>query len=177
MEYIIEKVISEEEIQKKVDELSKRIIEDYEGKSVLLVGLLRGSVMFLSDIARRIPEEKVNITMDFMDVSSYGNSMESSREIKINKDLEEEVAGRHILIIEDIVDTGRTLNEVKHILSLRKPASLKICTLLDKPERREVEIEVDYVGFKIPDFFVIGYGIDYAQRHRALPYIGKVVVK
>lgn len=177
MNYKIETLISEKEIALKVEELANQITKDYEGQSVLLVGLLRGSTMLLADIARKIDANKVDLTIDFMNVSSYGNSMESSREIKIIKDLEEEVSKRHILIIEDIVDTGRTLREIKTLLSMREPKSLKICTLLDKPERREVEIDVDYIGFKIPDVFVIGYGIDYAQKHRTLPYIGKVVME
>lgn len=174
MKYIIKPLITEEEIQKKVKELAEQITIDYTGKSLLLIGLLRGSSIFLADISRKIDPEKVDLTIDFMNVSSYGNSMESSREIKILKDLDEEVNKRHILIIEDIVDTGRTLREVKNILNTRMPETFKICTLLDKPERREVEIEVDYIGFKIPDEFVVGYGIDYAQKHRTLSYIGKV---
>lgn len=175
MEYKIEVAITEEEIANKVDEIDKKISSDFEGQSLLLVGLLRGSAVFLADIARKINYNKVDLTLDFMNVSSYGNSMQSSREVKILKDLEEDVNNRHILIIEDIVDTGRTLSEVKKMLLMRNPKSLKICTLLDKPERREVEIDVDYIGFKISDFFVVGYGIDYAQKHRTLPFIGQVV--
>ncbi|WP_156299276.1 hypoxanthine phosphoribosyltransferase [Streptobacillus canis] len=175
MNYKIEVALTEEEVAKRVKELADQISKDYEGQSVLLVGLLRGSAVFLADLARKIDYNKVELTLDFMDVSSYGNSMVSSREVRILKDLEEDVNNRHILIIEDIVDTGRTLSEVKKILLMRNPKSLKICTLLDKPERREVEIDVDYIGFKIPDFFVVGYGIDYAQKHRTLPFVGKVV--
>ncbi|WP_072593667.1 hypoxanthine phosphoribosyltransferase [Streptobacillus ratti] len=175
MNYKIEVAITEEEIANKVDEIAKKISSDFEGQSLLLVGLLRGSAVFLADIARKIDYNKVDLTLDFMNVSSYGNSMKSSREVRILKDLDEDVNNRHILIIEDIVDTGRTLSEVKKMLLMRNPKSLKICTLLDKPERREVEIDVDYIGFKIPDFFVVGYGIDYAQKHRTLPFIGKVV--
>lgn len=177
MKYIIENLISEEEISKKVEEMGSKITKDYSGKSLLLIGLLRGSSIFLADIARKIDASKVELTLDFMNVSSYGNEMSSSREVKILKDLDEDVNNRHILIIEDIVDTGRTLKEVKNILINRNPASFKIATLLDKPERREVEIEVDYIGFKIPDVFVVGYGIDYAQKHRTLPFIGKVVME
>lgn len=175
MKYKIEVALTENEIKNRVQELAKQITHDYNGESVLLVGLLRGSAIFLADICREIDDNLVELTIDFMNVSSYGNSMESSREVKILKDLEECVDNRHILIVEDIVDTGRTLHQVKDILLTRNPKSLKICTLLDKPERREVEIEVDYIGFKIPDFFVVGYGIDYAQKHRTLPYVGKVV--
>ncbi|CAM3092226.1 hypoxanthine phosphoribosyltransferase [Streptobacillus felis] len=175
MKYKVEVAIKEDEIAKRVKEIADEITKMYENQSLLLVGLLRGSAMFLADIARKIDYNKVDLTIDFMDVSSYGNSMESSREVRILKDLEEDVNGRHILIIEDIVDTGRTLSEVKKILLTRNPETLRICTLLDKPERREVEIDVDYIGFKIPDFFVVGYGIDYAQKHRTLPFVGKVV--
>lgn len=169
--YSIDTLISEEEIQKKVVELAKKIDEDYYGEEVLLIGLLRGSVVFLSDLARKL---KTEATMDFMVVSSYGNKMESSREVKIVKDLEEIIKGRNIIIVEDIIDTGNTLNKVKQILETREPKSIKICTLLDKPDRREVEINVDYTGFQIPDEFVVGYGIDFAQKHRTLPFVGIV---
>lgn len=173
MKYHIETLIAEDEIKKRVEELGKQITDDYRNsEDIILVGLLRGSTIFLADLARKIDLEA---KIDFMVVSSYGNSMESSREVRINKDLEEDVNGKNIIIVEDIIDTGYTLEKVKDYLLLKKPASLKICTLLDKPERREVPVEVDYVGFSIPDVFVIGYGIDYAQKHRNLPYIGKVV--
>lgn len=177
MDYKVEVLISQNDVERKVEEMANLISKEYKGKKLLLVGLLRGSVIFLADLARKISNEDVDITLDFMDVSSYGNSMESSREVKILKDLEEEVDGRHILIVEDIVDTGRTLKKVKELLLVRNPASLKICSLLDKPERREVDIEVEFVGFKIPDVFVVGYGIDYAQKHRSLPYIAKIVME
>jgi len=136
------------------------------------VGLLRGSVVFLADLARAIDLEA---KMDFMVVSSYGNSTESSRDVRIDKDLAEDIRGLNVIIVEDIIDTGYTLAKVRQMLMLREPASLSICTLLDKPERRETEVPVDYVGFRIPDVFVIGYGIDYAQKHRNLPFVGKVV--
>lgn len=173
MKYHIETLISESDIKKKVAELGKQITEEYkDAEDVILIGLLRGSTIFLADLAREIDLEA---KIDFMVVSSYGNSMESSKEVRINKDLEEDVSGQNIIIVEDIIDTGYTLEKVKEYLLLKEPASLKIATLLDKPERREVAVEVDYVGFSIPDVFVIGYGIDYAQKHRNLPYIGKVV--
>ncbi len=173
MKYHIETLISESDIKKKVAELGKQITEEYkDAADVILIGLLRGSTIFLADLAREIDLEA---KIDFMVVSSYGNSMESSKEVRINKDLEEDVSGQNIIIVEDIIDTGYTLEKVKEYLLLKEPASLKIATLLDKPERREVPVEVDYVGFSIPDVFVIGYGIDYAQKHRNLPYIGKVV--
>lgn len=174
MDYTIETLISQEEVQKKVVELAERIKETYKGCSeLLLVGLLRGSVIFLSDLAREINIDDVKL--DFMTVSSYGNSMESSKDVKIKKDLEENIEGRDVLIVEDIIDTGFTLSKVTEILKLREPKSLRICTLLDKPDRREVEVNVDFVGFKIPDEFVVGYGIDYAEQHRNLKYIGKVI--
>ncbi len=173
MKYHIETLISEPAIKKRVTELGKQITGDYKNaENVILVGLLRGSTIFLADLAREIDLEA---KIDFMVVSSYGNSMESSKEVRINKDLEEDISGQDIIIVEDIIDTGYTLEKVKEYLLLKEPASLKIATLLDKPERREVSVEVDYVGFSIPDVFVIGYGIDYAQKHRNLPYIGKVV--
>ena len=173
MKYHIDVLIEEKRIYTRVAELGAEISRDYAGADdVILVGLLRGSTIFLADLARKIDLEA---KIDFMVVSSYGNSMESSREVRINKDLEEDISGKNIIIVEDIIDTGYTLEKVKDYLLLKKPASLKICTLLDKPERREASVDVDYVGFSIPDVFVIGYGIDYAQKHRNLPYIGKVV--
>lgn len=171
--YSIKPYISEEDILKRVEELAKEIDKDFEGEKVLLIGLLIGSVVFLSDLCRKL---KTADTLDFMVVSSYGNGMESSRNVKIIKDLEENVKDRNILIVEDIIDTGNTLKKVKEIIETREPKKIKIVTLLDKPERREVDdIEVDYVGFKIPDEFVVGYGIDFAQKHRTLPYVGIVV--
>ena len=171
--YLIKPCISEEDILKRVEELAKEIDKDFEGEEVLLIGLLRGSVVFLSDLCRKL---KTADTLDFMVVSSYGNGMESSRNVKIIKDLEENVKDRNVLIVEDIIDTGNTLKKVKEIIETREPKKIKIVTLLDKPERREVDdIEVDYVGFKIPDEFVVGYGIDFAQKYRTLPYVGIVV--
>ena len=171
--YSIKPYISEEDILKRVEELAKEIDKDFEGEEVLLIGLLRGSVVFLSDLCRKL---KTADTLDFMVVSSYGNGMESSRNVKIIKDLEENVKGRNVLIVEDIIDTGNTLKKVREIIETREPKKIKIVTLLDKPERREVDdIEVDYVGFKIPDEFVVGYGIDFAQKYRTLPYVGIVV--
>ncbi len=173
MTYHVEVLIPEEEIKQRVRDLGRQITEDYrESKEVVLVGLLRGATIFLADLSREI---ELEAKIDFMVVSSYGNSMESSREVKIDKDLTGDILGKDVIIIEDIIDTGYTLLKVKDYLLLKEPSSLKICALLDKPERREVPVDVDYVGFKIPDVFVVGYGIDYAQRHRNLPYIGKVV--
>ncbi|MBI9097117.1 MAG: hypoxanthine phosphoribosyltransferase [Spirochaetaceae bacterium] len=174
MDYTIEELISAESLAARVKEIGAQIEKDYaEVQEVILVGLLRGSTVFLADLAREID---LDAKFDFMVVSSYGNSMSSSREVKIKKDMEEDINGRHVIIVEDIIDTGYTLEKVREYLLLREPASLKICTLLDKPDRREVEVPVDYTGYSIPDVFVIGYGIDYAQRHRNLPYVGKVVM-
>lgn len=174
MEYNVETLISEEEIKNKVSQIAERIRNDYKiSEELIFVGLLRGSVIFLSDLARELSD--YDIKLDFMTVSSYGNSMTSSRDVKIKKDLEDDIKDKNVLIVEDIIDTGFTLKKVYEMLKLREPKTLEICTLLDKPERREVEVEVKYVGFKIPDEFVIGYGIDYAERHRNLKFIGKVV--
>lgn len=173
MNYRIDVLIDEKSLAAKVESLGKQIEQEYQdAEEIILVGLLRGSTVFLADLARHI---NLDARIDFMVVSSYGNAMDSSRDVQIKKDLEEEIRGRHVIIVEDIIDTGYTLERVKEFLELRDPASLKICTLLDKPDRREVEVPVDYVGFTIPDVFVIGYGIDYAQKHRNLPYVGKVV--
>ncbi|RRD39143.1 hypoxanthine phosphoribosyltransferase [Leptotrichia sp. OH3620_COT-345] len=169
--YKVDILISKEEIAKKVKDLACEIDNDFQGKEVLLIGLLRGSLIFLSDLVRELQTEA---TLDFMVVSSYGNSMESSRDVRIIKDLEEDIKERNVIIVEDIIDTGNTLKKVYEMLMTREPETIKICTLLDKPERREVEINVDYVGFQIPDEFVVGYGIDFAQKHRTLPYIGIV---
>ncbi|RKX87160.1 MAG: hypoxanthine phosphoribosyltransferase [Spirochaetes bacterium] len=175
MDYKIDEMISADKIKNRVIELGAEIEKDYKGKGdIILVGLLRGSVVFLADLAREI---NLEAKIDFMVVSSYGDSMESSREVRINKDLEEDIRDKNVIIIEDIIDTGYTLEKVEEYLRLKSPASLEICTLLDKPERREVTVPVKYVGFEIPDVFVIGYGIDYAQKHRNLPFIGKVIMK
>ncbi len=173
MKYHVDVLIPEKEIRDRVRELGRQITKDYQNsEDVILVGLLRGSTIFLADLSREI---KLEAKIDFMVVSSYGASMESSREVKINKDLEEDIRNKDVIIVEDIIDTGYTLEKVRDYLLLKNPASFKICALLDKPDRRMVPVEVDYVGFKIPDVFVVGYGIDYAQRHRNLPFIGKVV--
>ena len=164
-------LISEEEVQKRVRELAAQISKDYEGESVKLICILKGSVFFTCELAKRIT---VPVTIDFMSVSSYGNSRESSGIVKIAKDLDETLEGKNVLIVEDIIDSGRTLYYLMDILSKRNPKSMKLCTLLDKPERRVKDVKVDYVGFNIPDEFVVGYGLDYAQRYRNLPFIGVV---
>lgn len=173
MKHTVEVMISEQEVKNRIAELGAQITAHYQGSNdLVLIGLLRGSFMFMADLARSIdlPQE-----VDFMTASSYGNRMNSNRDVRILKDLDDDINGKDVLIVEDIIDTGYTLSKVREILSLRSPKSLAICTLLDKPERREVEVPVEWVGFTIPDEFVVGYGIDYAQKYRNLSYIGKVV--
>ncbi|MGF1909015.1 hypoxanthine phosphoribosyltransferase [Vibrio kasasachensis] len=173
MKHTVEVMISEQEVQKRVRELGKQITEHYQGsEDVVLVGLLRGSFVFMADLARSI--ELVH-QVDFMTASSYGNTMKSSRDVRILKDLDDDIKGKDVLLVEDIIDTGNTLAKVKEILSLREPKSIEICTLLDKPSRREIDVPVKWIGFEIPDEFVVGVGIDYAQKYRHLPYIGRVV--
>lgn len=163
--------ISEADVDARVEELGKQISKEYEGKTVHLVCILKGSVMFMSELAKRIT---VPVTMDFMQVSSYGDGTASSGIVRISKDLDETLEGKDVIVIEDIIDSGRTLYYLLDVLGQRKPASLKLCTLLDKPDRRVRDVKVDYVGFEIPDEFVVGYGLDYAQKYRNLPYIGIV---
>ena len=167
----IKVLVSEEEIVKRLKDLGAKISEDYAGKSVHLICVLKGGAPFMCELAKRIT---VPVSMDFMSVSSYGNNTSSSGIVKIAKDLDEPLEGKDVLIVEDIIDSGRTLYYLMQLLEKRKPASMKICTLLDKPERRERDVKVDYTGFNIPDEFVVGYGLDYAQKYRNLPYIGVV---
>ncbi len=161
-------LISTDEIHERIKELGHQITKDYEGKNLMLVGILKGAVIFMSELAQNID---LPITMDFMAVSSYGRSSQSSGVVRIIKDLDSHIEGKDILIIEDIIDTGLTLNYLTENLKKRGPKSVKICTLLDKPERREVEVPVDYVGFEVPDEFIVGYGLDYAEKYRNLPYV------
>ena len=168
---ITKTMLSEEEIKAKVAELGKKIEEDFEGQDLLVVGKLKGASVFVSDLIRNI---NLDVNIDFMSVSSYGNSTESSGSVKILKDLDVDIKGKNVLIVEDIIDSGLTLSNLTRELSARDPKSLKICTLLDKPQRRKVDIPVDYVGFVIEDKFIVGYGIDYAEKYRNLPYIGIV---
>ena len=172
----IETLISREEVQQRIAELAQEINHYYQhhnSKQLVVVGLLRGSFMFMADLVRLL---KLPVEVDFMTASSYGTGTESSRDVKILKDLDSEIQGKDVLIVEDIIDTGFTLNKVRDILNLREPNSVNICTLLDKPSRREVDVPVEWVGFSIPDEFVVGYGIDYAQHYRNLDYIAKVVI-
>lgn len=173
MKYTVEVLISEKEVRERVEELGEEITEHYiKSKSLVLVGLLRGSFVFMADLTRAI---KINHQVDFVTASSYGNSIESSREVRIVKDLDDHIKGKDVLLVEDIIDTGNTLSMVCEIFEGREPNSIQICTLLDKPARREVEVNAKFIGFEIPDEFVVGVGIDYAQQYRHLPYIGKVV--
>lgn len=165
----IKVMISEEKAIDRIDELAKQISKDYQGKNVHLICILKGSVFFSCDLAKRIT---VPVTMDFMSVSSYGDEKVSSGRVRIVKDLDESIQGKDVLIIEDIIDSGRTLAYLIELLSTRSPNSLNICTLLDKPERRVTDVFVKYVGFEIPDEFVVGYGLDYQQNYRNLPYVG-----
>lgn len=166
-----EVLVSEEELSKKVRELGEKITKDYEGKDLILVGILKGAAIFMADLARCID---LPITLEFLAVSSYGNSTESSGVVKIVKDIDTNVEGKHILVVEDIIDTGLTLSYITDNLKKRGAKSVKICTLLDKPERRKAEVSVDYRGFIIPDEFVVGYGIDYAEQYRNLPYVSSL---
>ena len=166
-------LIPEETVDAKIKEIGEQISKDYAGKEVHLICILKGGVFFACELAKRIT---VPVSLDFMCVSSYGDATTSSGVVRIAKDLDESIEGKDVLIVEDIIDSGNTLSKVREILSLREPKSLAICTLLDKPSRREVNVPVEYVGFAIPDEFVVGYGIDYAQRYRHLPYIGKVTL-
>lgn len=169
MEKMIKSIlVSEEDIAEKVKELGKQITEDYKGKDLMLVGILKGAVIFMSDLARNI---KMPINMDFMAVSSYGRSSTSTGEVRIIKDLDFSVENRNILIVEDIIDTGYTLAYLTDNLRKRGAKSVKVCTLLDKPERRKVDVPVDYLGFVIPDEFVVGCGLDYDEMGRNLPYV------
>lgn len=164
----LETLISEEDIQRRIEELGAQISKDYEGKEIIMLCVLKGGVMFMTDLSKRVT---VPMKMEFMAVSSYGDEYKSTGVVKIIKDLDESIEGKDILIVEDIIDSGRTLSYLKNILEGRNPNSIKICTLLDKPEQRVVDVDVDYIGFTIPDSFVIGYGLDYHQFMRNLPYI------
>ena len=170
--YVIDQMISAKAIAARVESLAAQITKHYEGcDKLVVVGLLRGSFVFIADLVREID---LPVEVDFLEASSYGDAMHSSREVRILKDLRGEIAGKDVLVVEDIVDTGFTLTHVKNLLLSRQPRRLEVCVLLDKPTRREIEIKATWTGFEIPDEFVVGYGIDFAQRNRNLPYIGKV---
>lgn len=172
----IETLISREEIQQRIAELAKEINHHYQHnhtEKLVVIGLLRGSFMFMADLVRLL---NLPVEVDFLTASSYGQGTESSRDVRILKDLDGEIQGKDVLIVEDIIDTGFTLSKVRDVLQLRSPRSLALCTLLDKPSRREVDVPVEWIGFTIPDEFVVGYGIDYAQQYRHLDYIAHVVM-
>lgn len=166
---IKEILYTEEQVKERVNELAKQIEADYKGKTPLLVSILKGSFIFMADLVRSLD---IDCTIDFMIVSSYGTKSKSTGAVKILKDLDIDIEGKHILLVEDILDSGLTLSYIKRILETKKPASVRICTLLDKPSRRTAAITADYTGFTIPDEFVVGYGLDYAERYRNFPSIG-----
>lgn len=166
---IQEVLFSEEQLKARVNEIAQQISKDYAGKEIMLISVLRGSFIFMADLCRAID---LPCTLDFMAVSSYGKGTTSSGQVQITKDLSEDISGRHIIVVEDILDSGNTLSYLLKILENRHPASIRLCTLLDKPERRVKPVEVHYSGFSIPDAFVVGYGLDYAEMYRNLPYIG-----
>ena len=162
-------LISEEELMKRIRELAGRISADFEGETVKLICILKGSIFFTCELAKRIT---VPVMLDFMQVSSYGSGTVSSGTINIKKELDEPLEGQNVVLVEDIIDSGNTLSKLIPVLKARNPKTLKVCTLLDKPDRREVEVNVDYNGFNIPDKFVVGFGLDYDQHYRNLPYVG-----
>lgn len=167
----IKVLIPEDKVDERIRELGKKISEDYAGKQIHLICVLKGGVFFMCELAKRI---SVPVSMDFMCVSSYGDATSSSGVVRLAKDLDESIENKEVLIVEDIIDSGNTLYYLMDILKKRHPASLRLCTLLDKPDRRVKDVKVDYCGFEIPDEFVVGYGLDYAQKYRNLPYIGVV---
>ena len=170
-EHILKPLLTEEEVDLKIRELAARISEDYAGRQLHLIGVLKGSVPFMAELAKRLT---IPVTMDFLSCSSYGGGTSSSGAVRLNKDLDESIEGRDVLLVEDIIDTGHTLSYLLNLLQDRNPASLKLASLLDKPSRRTCPVEVDYTCFQIPDVFVVGYGLDYDQMYRGLPYVGYV---
>ncbi len=164
-------LFNEKQLQQAVNRLGKQITEDYLGKELVVVGILKGAQIFMSDLIRKID---MPVELDYMSVSSYGLSTESSGVVRILKDLDLSIEGKHILIVEDIVDTGLTLHYLTENLKSRLPKSIRLCTLLDKPERRKINVLIDYVGFQVPDEFIVGYGIDYAEKYRNLPYVASL---
>lgn len=163
-------LINKAKLEKRIEEMGKQIQKEYEGKEIVFIGILKGSVMFMSELAKNV---KNNVILDFMDVSSYEGS-ESSGKVTINKDIRDEIEGKDVILVEDIIDTGRTLTYVRNYLQQKNPNSIKIATMLSKPSRRIMELEVDYIGFAIEDKFVVGYGLDYNEKYRNLPYIGYI---
>ncbi len=167
----VEMLLTEEEIDKRIRAMGAQISQDYAGQNLHMIGILKGACFFLCELAKRVT---VPVSLDFMAVSSYGSGTSSDGTFQFRKDLDEPIEGKHVLVVEDIVDSGKTLSYLSELLRNRGAADVRLCTLLDKPERREVDVHVDYVGFQIPDAFVVGYGLDYDQRYRNLPYVGVV---
>ncbi len=167
----IKVLINEKELDERLTEIANQINKDFASKEIILVGVLKGAVTFMVDLAKKL---EPTIQFEFMDVSSYGNETISSGKITINKDLEVDIEGKNVILVEDIIDTGRTLSYLLDYLRSKNPANLKLCALLDKPSRRVVDVEVDYIGFTIPDTFIVGYGLDYKQNYRNIPYVGEV---
>ena len=166
----VEKVLlSEQQLTKRIAELGEEITKEYKGKEIVAICVLKGAILFMADLARAV---KVPMALDFMAVSSYGNGTTTSGTVRILKDLDNNIEGKHVLVVEDIIDSGVTLKYLLKNLKSRKPASIKLCTLLNKPERRRVEVDIDYCGFTVPDYFLVGYGLDYAEKYRNLPFIG-----
>ena len=164
-------MIGPKALNKRLKELANQINKDYKGERVIVIGILKGSFMFLSDLVKLLEMET---EVYFMKASSYGSAMESSGTVKITTDIDRDIKGEHVLIVEDIIDSGFTMREVRKILNGREPKSLKLCSCLSKPDRRECEVEIEYLGFEIPDEFVVGYGLDYAEKYRNLPYVGYI---
>lgn len=170
----IKVLIEEEEISARIKEIADQINQEYEGREICLLGILKGGAFFTCELSKRIT---VPVRIGFMSVSSYGDGLTSSGAVTINSDADIDVKGRHVIVVEDIIDTGRTLTFLLNMLAKRNPASLKLCALLNKPERRVVEVPADYVGFEVPDRFLVGFGLDYAQKYRNLPYIGELLLE
>lgn len=164
-------LIDEQKLQARVDEIAKQICEEYKNKEIILICILKGSIFFTVDLARKINED---VRIEFIRVSSYGEGTESTGEIKMKLDLKDSIQGKDVIVVEDIIDTGRTLSYLMEYLKMKKPNSIKLCALLDKPERRVKEVKVNYTGFQIPDKFVVGYGLDWDEKYRNLPYIGYI---
>lgn len=170
----IKVLIEEEQISARIKEIADQINQEYEGREICLLGILKGGAFFTCELSKRIT---VPVRIGFMSVSSYGDGLTSSGAVTINSDADIDVKGRHVIVVEDIIDTGRTLTFLLNMLAKRNPASLKLCALLNKPERRIVEVPADYVGFEVPDRFLVGFGLDYAQKYRNLPYIGELLLE
>lgn len=164
-------LIDEQKLQARIDEIAKQIEEEYKNREIILICILKGSIFFTVDLARKIKED---IKLEFIRVSSYGEGTESTGEIKMKLDLKDSIQGKDVIVVEDIIDTGRTLSYLMEYLKMKKPNSIKLCALLDKPERRVKKVKVDYTGFQIPDKFVVGYGLDWDEKYRNLPYIGYI---